>query len=261
MLVSTEILAGKVALIAGVGTGMGGATARLLAEMGADIAAIDISPEASRRALDDVAALGRQAHLELVDLRDAAAVKGAVDAIVAAMGRLDILVTVAGGFTMFQQWQPFDQTTMAEWDEMMERNLRYVANLSLIALPHIVRHSGCVVYVSSISGTTSAPNHASYGAAKAGLANFTRSMAIEYGKRGVRVNTVAPGSIATDAVRNRLEEEEIKASFAAVPLSRPGLPEEIAGAVGFLVSPFASYVTGHTLVVDGGVSINFPFPV
>lgn len=256
----SDVLAGKVALIAGVGSGMGGATARLLASMGADIGAIDVDRGLAEKTAGDVTKLGRCCHVALADLRDAAAVGSAVQGTIDALGGIDILVTVAGGFTQFQTWRPFAQWTMADWDEMIDRNLRYVATLSGLVLPHIEKRRGSVVFISSISGTMSAPGHAGYGAAKAGLVNFTRSLAVEYGKKGVRVNTVAPGSIATEAVRSHLENEEIQASYKVVPLGRPGEPKEVAGAVAFLVSPYASYVTGHTLVVDGGVSIIFPFP-
>jgi NAD(P)-dependent dehydrogenase (short-subunit alcohol dehydrogenase family) len=141
---------------------------------------------------------------------------------------------------------------------MMDRNLRYIANLSMLVMPHLVARQGAAVFVSSISGMTSAPQHSAYGAAKAGVINFTRSLAVEYGKRGVRVNSVAPGFIATEAVQARHQAKQ-PGAFDVVPLRRAGEPDEIAGAVAFLVSPWSSYVTGQTLLVDGGASITFPF--
>lgn len=258
MLLDAHVLAGKVALIAGVGSGMGGSTARLLASMGADIAAIDLSEQPARQTLDEIAATGRRTHLESADLREKSATDRAVANIVEKLGGIDILVTVAGGMTLYQTWRPFDQWTMEEWDEMMTRNLRYVASLSMAVLPEIEKRGGSVVYISSISGTTSAPNHAVYGAAKAGLINFTRSLAVEYARRGIRVNSVAPGTIKTEAVSARLDDDRA-ASFDIVPMGHSGHPDNIAGAVAFFVSPWAAFVTGQTLLVDGGSSVIFPF--
>ena len=109
-----------------------------------------------------------------------------------------------------------------------------------------------MVNIASISGETSAPNHTAYGAAKAGLTNLTRTLAVEYGPDQIRFNAVAPGSVATPAVADRVRGK------SAAPLQRWATPEDIANAVVFLASPLASYITGQTLLVDGGATANFP---
>jgi NAD(P)-dependent dehydrogenase (short-subunit alcohol dehydrogenase family) len=252
-------LEGEVVLIAGVGSGMGSACALALAEDGADIAMIDVSPEHAIKAAGEVKAMGRRAHLELADLLDPAATQRAVVAASEAMGRIDHLVTVAGGMAPYQKWRPFDEWELSDWDEIVDRNLRYVAVVTRAALPLIeAQGGGSVVFITSMSGIQGAPLHAAYGAAKAGLVNLARSLGSEYGARGVRVNTVAPGGIATDAVASELKDPKSTSEYIA--MKRLGRPDEIAEAVKFLVSRRSSYITGQTLLVDGGRTLFYPRP-
>jgi 3-oxoacyl-[acyl-carrier protein] reductase len=258
-----RLLKDKVALVAGVGGGIGGATARLLATAGADIGAIDSVKEPAVHVIDDVRRLGRKARLELADLRDSDQVSSAVSAIEDSLGGIDVLVTVAGGMSAYQPWQPLDQMSPDDWDEMMERNLRYVSILCRQVLRGMLERErgGSIVFTSSISGYVAAPNHSAYGAAKAGLISLAKSLAIEYGAFGIRVNTVAPGSIATEAAREHNSQFPSDELWARVALGRrPGEPTEVAGPILFLASPLASFITGQTLVVDGGATIQFPFP-
>jgi NAD(P)-dependent dehydrogenase (short-subunit alcohol dehydrogenase family) len=177
-----------------------------------------------------------------------------------AMGRIDHLVTVAGGMTLYQKWRPFEEWELGDWDEIVDRNLRYVAVVTKAALPLIeAQGGGSVVFITSISGVHGAPLHAAYGAAKAGLVNLARSLGSEYGTRGIRVNTVAPGLIATDAVARKLNDPRA-GTTEYIAMKRTGRPEEIAEAVKFLVSSRSSYITGQTLVVDGGATLFYPMP-
>jgi 3-oxoacyl-[acyl-carrier protein] reductase len=257
------LLAGKVALVAGVGGGIGGATARLLAAAGADIGAIDAVEEPAAHVIDEVKRSGRQGHLEIADLRKSDQMSRAVSNIEDALGGIDVLVTVAGGMSGYQPWQRFDQMTAEDWDEMMERNLRYVSILCRQVIRGMLERErgGAIVFTSSISGYVAAPNHSAYGAAKAGLISLAKSLAIEFGEFGIRVNTVSPGSIATEATREHNSQFASDELWARVALGRrPGKPVEVAGPVVFLASPLASFITGQTLVVDGGATIQFPFP-
>jgi len=256
------LLAGKVALIAGVGSGIGGATAKMLAAAGADIGAIDVTDVPAAGVMDDVRGLGRASHLAIADLRDAEQVRGSVASIEEALGGIDLLVTVAGGMTAYQPWRRFDQTTEQDWDEMLDRNLRYVSILCRTVIPGMLERGkgGGIVLTSSISGYLAAPHHAAYGVAKGGLISLTKSLAMEYGQFGIRVNSVAPGSIATEAVRAHNERFGSEELWGRVALGRAGDPTEIAGPILFLCSPLASYVTGQILLADGGVSVQFPFP-
>jgi 3-oxoacyl-[acyl-carrier protein] reductase len=256
------LLAGKVALVAGVGSGIGGATARLLASAGADIGAIDVADDPAEEVMHDVRTAGRNGVLVKADLREPEQVTEAVKSIEQTLGPLDVLVTVAGGMTTYQPWRRFDRTSPADWDEMIDRNLTYVTTLCRAILPQMVdrQSGGSIVFTSSISGYLSAPNHAAYGAAKGGLISLTKSLAMEYGSHGIRVNSVAPGSIATAAVASHNTRFGAEALWGRVALGRAGDPTEVAGAILFLASPLASYVTGQTVLVDGGISVQFPFP-
>ncbi|MEI7546885.1 MAG: SDR family oxidoreductase [Actinomycetota bacterium] len=253
----SELLAGKTAVIAGLGGGIGGATARALATAGADVAGIDIVDDFARPILSEIESMGRRTHLELADLTDEDAVRTAIENIYQHLGRIDILVPVMGGTLARQAFRPFLQWDQAAWDDIIDFNLTYVAKLTRAALPRILEDGGgALVFVSSISGVLSAENHAAYGAAKMGLINLTRSLALEYGP-SVRVNIVAPGPIFTPT--SGAFVAGLSKDFSFLPLKRSGQPHEIAQAILFLASPLSSYVTGQTLCVDGGSTIVSPF--
>jgi 3-oxoacyl-[acyl-carrier protein] reductase len=252
----SELLTGKVALVAGVGSGMGGSTARLLAAAGADVGAIDVVESPAADIIEEIRSVGRRGHLELGDLREPEVVAHSVRRVVEELGQLDILITVAGGMTAYQPFRAFDEGDLAGWDEIVDRNLRYVVTLTRQVLPYfLARRAGAVVYVASVAGLISAPRIAAYGAAKAALVNLTRSLAVEYGPHGIRVNNVCPGSIETEAVREqRAARGDSPSRKERIPLRDFGEPDDIAQAILFLASPLAKYVTGQSLAVDGGVS-------
>ena len=242
-------LEGKSALIVGGGRGMGEASALMLAEAGCDIAVLDNERERAELVADAVRALGRRATPIVADILDEASARRGVEEADAALGGIDILVTIVGQAL----FKPLLEITVEEWDYDQSRNLRYFFVIGrAVAASMIARGtSGSIVCIGSVDGFQGAPSHGAYGAAKAGLMHLVKTMAAEWGRDGIRVNAVAPGSITTPRL------PETAASRAAmensvVPLGRAGTTRDVGGAVLFLASGLSDYVTGHTLLVDGG---------
>ena len=248
-------LAGKRALVAGAGQGIGRATALLLAAGGARVACMD-SDEARRAAIvQEIQATGAEATGIGGDVRERAALDAAVAATVEAFGGIDVAVDIVGE----ARWNPALQQTDADWDESFALVLRHVFHLFQAAGTQMVeQRAGALVAVASVSGLFAAPSHAAYGAAKAGLVSLVKTFAVELAPHGVRVNAVAPGAIRTPRVLAITTDERRAESARAIPLRRMGEPHEIANVVAFLASDLASYVTGQTVVADGGASVKFP---
>ena len=249
-----DLLTDQVAVVAGGGRGIGAAVARTLAQAGASVCVIDVEIDRASAVADDIHATGGRAIALQAELRDAQQVELAIADAVTAFGGVNVLVNVAGGMHAYAPWRRLGDWEEDTWDEIVDRNLKYVFLTTRAMIRRLLAAgtSGSVVNIASISGETSAPNHTAYGAAKAGLANLTRTLAVEYGPDQIRFNAVAPGSVATPAVADR-----VRANSAA-PLRRWATPDDIANAVVFLASPLASYITGQTLLVDGGATANFP---
>jgi NAD(P)-dependent dehydrogenase (short-subunit alcohol dehydrogenase family) len=240
---------GRRVLIVGGGQGMGEATARLLARLGADIALLDLELERAERVKGEVEALGVAAFPVQADVTDEASLATAMAKVEREFGLVDGLVTIIG----MAAWAPITELTTKVWDQDHNRNLRYV----FIAAREFARSliargaPGSLVTIASVDGIRSAQNHASYGAAKAGLLNLVRTMAQEWAPHGIRANCVAPGGIVTPRIPlgDPVKEAE---GMARVPMKRRGTTDEIANAVAFFLSDMATYVTGQTLAVDGG---------
>ena len=163
-------------------------------------------------------------------------------------GRIDILVNVAGG----AQVKPVIETSETEWDHIINMNLKSVFLCSQAVLPAMMKHNyGKIVSISSIYGFTGNATRASYAAAKAGVAVFTKSLALEVVDQGINVNAVAPGRILTDRVRSHYTDEQWNERVAQIPMKRAGTPEEIASAALFLVLDENKYITGQTIHVNG----------
>jgi meso-butanediol dehydrogenase/(S,S)-butanediol dehydrogenase/diacetyl reductase len=244
--------AGRVALVTGGASGIGAATARALAREGARVVVVDLDRE---RGAAVATACGGE--LAVTDVADAAALTATVARAAAAHGRLDVLVsnafaTAAG---------PIARLEPAAWERTLAVTLTAAFTALRAAVPHL-RGGGAVVHVASVSGLAGDRGLAAYNAAKAGLVNFTRAAALELAPAGVRVNAVCPGLVDTPALARALGRtpERAPALGAAVPLGRLGRPEEIAHAILFLASDEASYVTGATLVVDGGLTAGTGIP-
>jgi 3-oxoacyl-[acyl-carrier protein] reductase len=255
-----NVLDGKKALvIGGGGGGIGRAITRGLAAAGAAIAVADIDRERAEEAAAEVAATGTKAISLTGDVRSREDVDDLVTRAVQELGGLDVLVTVVGGQVAFVPQAPLHETTDEDWDLMFDLNLRYVARAVRAALRVFLAQgrSGTIVSVGSITGCTGSPMQAAYGAAKSGLASLARSVAAEYSRQGIRMNLVTCGEIATPVA----SAAQTGAEADWIPLGRPGESHEVADATVFLASPLSSYITGQSLVIDGGATAVGPFPI
>lgn len=243
-------LTGKVALVTGGSRGIGRAIALTLAAHGADIA---INYAGNTAAAEEVKAaieaMGRKAILVQGSVAETDGVQAIVNQVVKELGRLDILINNAGitrdGLLM--------RMKEADWDAVMETNLKGVYNCSKAVMRTMMKQkSGRIVNMASVVGEMGNAGQANYAAAKAGVIGFTKSLAKEVASRGITVNAVAPGFIATDMTSVLTDEQ--KAEMArTIPLGRAGQPQDVANAVLFLVSEEAAYITGQVLNVDGGM--------
>ena len=248
----------KVAIIAGGGQGIGRSSTLLLAQAGAHTAIVDIEPERGEAVVSEVEAAGRKAITINADLRTPAGVEEVIRQTLDRLGDVHVLVNIIAA----NQWVNIEEATPELWDEIQSGTLRYVFLTSTAAARAMMArgHGGRIVSIASMSGIAGAPRHAPYGAAKAGLIHLTKSMAVEWGPKGIRTNAVAPGSVMTPrAIANTPpgRDETLK---SVIPLGRRGIPDDIGKAVLFFASDLSGYVTGQTLVVDGGVTCNFPVP-
>ncbi len=254
------LLDGQMAVVAGGGGGIGESTSRLLAAAGAAVAIVDRTRAKAERLAGEITAAGGTAHPVEADLRDEEACAAVVDDAVSAFGGIDILVNVAGGMYKHAPWRHLRDWTTESWDNILGLNLRYVFWLCRAAIPVIEgRGGGVIVNITSINGVTGCPNQSAYGAAKAGLINLTKTLAGECGPLGIRVNAVSPGTTLTPAAAETLAGDIRTRLSEATPLQQLGRPEDIARAVLFFASPMAEHVTGQMLLVDGGISTNYPY--
>lgn len=252
MTFSEDALAGKVVLITGGGTGMGADMAVACAEVGADVAVLSRNLDHLQPVADQVATLGRRSLPVVCDVRDPEAVAEAVTSVIDHFGKLDVLVnSAAGNF----RCAALDLSPNA-WRVVVDIDLNGTFFCSQAAGRHMVeRGSGSIINIIGDFTDTHGDRMAHAAAAKAGIWNLTRSLAYEWGPRGVRVNSVAPGPIVTaggtQALGSREAFDEIVRS---VPLGRTGTRREVSNGVIFLASDAASYITGANLVIDGGHS-------
>jgi NAD(P)-dependent dehydrogenase (short-subunit alcohol dehydrogenase family) len=242
-------LAGKRALVIGGGQGMGESTALRLAQAGCGVAVVDIDEGRANAVASRVAGFGVPSAAVLGNALDNAQVAGIVDRAEKQLGGLDILVTIIGQAL----FAPAVDVTPDQWEMEIQRNLGYVFFTSQAFARSLIKRGtpGAITCIASVSGLQSAPMHAPYGAAKQGLVNLVRSLAVEWAKHGIRVNAVAPGSILTPRMKAN-SNGNFTDSMGAIPFKRFGTTDEIGKATLFLCSEMASYVTGTTLPVDGG---------
>ena len=246
---------GKVALVTGASSGMGLATAKAFAEAGAGVVLADIREDLVRAEAEKLAAVGQRAIAVRCDVSDDDEVAAMVDRAVAEFGRLDVAFNNAG---VMARIAPTADSTREEWDRVIGINLRGVWSCMKYELGQMQRQgSGAIVNNASVGALTGNPGIGSYIASKHGVIGLTRTAALEYITYGIRVNAVNPGLIDTQVAREVVSGDEQAYENIAkhVPIARAGRPEEIASAVLWLCSPGASYVVGHALTVDGGMTV------
>ena len=245
---SETVFAGQVALVTGASRGIGAAIAQALAERGVKVIGTATTAEGAER-IGSALAAHAGCRGAALDVNDAAASEALIEAIVKEHGALHVLVNNAG----------ITRDTLAmrmkddDWDAVLDTNLKAVFRLSRAVMrPMMKQRYGRIVNITSVVGASGNPGQANYAAAKAGVAGMTRALARELGSRGITVNCVAPGFIATDMTA-ALGDEQQRALSAQIPLGRLGQPADIAAAVAYLASPQAGYVTGQELHVNGGM--------
>ena len=245
-------LTGKVAIVTGSSKGIGEAMARGLAEFGASVVISSRDQASVDQVAEQYRADGLEATAIACHVGDAADRKHLIEQTVAHYGRLDILINNAATNPYFG---PIEGLTAAAYQKTLDVNLTAALELSNLALPHLrTSGAGCVLHISSVEGLHASANFAAYNVSKAGLIMLGKSQATEWARDNVRVNVICPGLVKTKLSRALWEDDATEQQMKKmIPLRRMATPDEVAGVAVWLASPAASYVTGSTVVVDGGM--------
>jgi 3-oxoacyl-(acyl-carrier-protein) reductase len=244
-----SLLNGKVALITGGSRGIGEAIVRKFVEQGAKVAFTYVSSGSQAKAEKLAAELGGSAKAYQSDAGDFAQAEALLSQVVQDFGKLDILVNNAG----ITRDTLMLRMTEQQWDEVIQTNLKSVFNMTKHALKPMIRTGGSIINMSSVVGVFGQQGQANYSASKAGIIGFSKSIAKEYGSRGIRCNAVAPGFIATE-MTDALDEKTKEGYLSAIPLKRLGAGEDVANTCVFLGSDMGAYVTGQVISVCGGLN-------
>ena len=246
-------LTGKVALITGAAQGIGKGTALLFAREGARVAVVDVDVAHGRETVGEIEAAGGEALFLERDVAEQAQIEAMVGETVARFGRLDVLFNNA-------YWTKYGnvlELEPADWDRSLNVMLKAVYLGCKYAIPEMVKNGGgSIISTSSVHGVLAAANSAAYEAAKAGVINLMREVAVSFGHQGIRANAICPGWIVTEKGEEHIRErpELLAQAKAMYPVGRPGRPSDIGYAAVYLASDESSFVTGHALVVDGGLT-------
>jgi meso-butanediol dehydrogenase / (S,S)-butanediol dehydrogenase / diacetyl reductase len=248
-----QLLAEQVAVVTGGGGGIGAATAQLFAQHGADVVIVDNDTELAQRTADEITTSGGSALPVITDVRDANQVAGLARTVLDGYGRVNVLVNNVGHW--LRHPGNFIDTDPQLWDELYQINLHHVFLVTHAFLPAMInQRAGAIVNVSSVEGLRGYPEDPVYSAFKAAVIHFTRSLAVQVGRDGVRVNGIGPD--VTESLQvpysQWLSAEEQMQWPQWVPVGRMGLPEDQARVILFLASELSAFVTGHTIPTDGG---------
>jgi len=244
----------RVAVVTGGAYGIGRGIVQEFVGKGEAVVIADLDAERGAALESSIAAGGGHALFVRTDVRVESQIQALMARVDEVFGRVDVLCNNAG----IERYRRADEYTIDDWNSISETNLRGAFLCTKYAYPFLKKARGCIVNISSVQGLASEPQISAYAASKAGLLGLTRGMALDFAADGVRVNVVCPGAIRSGMMEHFIKdqpdpEEAVKAIGRTIPLGRVGQPEDIAQAVYFLASPAANYITGATLVVDGGL--------
>ncbi len=250
-LMSMKRFEGRSIFVSGAASGIGRATAERFGGEGGLVACADVNAQGAEETAATIRAAGGKAFAIPCDVTVPSAITEAIGETVSRHGRLDALINLAGiGF-----FRRTTETPLEEWNRMIAVNLTAQFLTCKEAIPHILKTKGAIVNTSSVAGLHSHPYSAAYCASKGGVVQLTRALAVEYGRKDVRINCVCPGGINTPLIEKfKLPDGVPQSALAKImPLGRMGEPNEVAGTIAFLASEDATYINGATIVVDGGM--------